>query len=162
MGVSGCGKSTVGRNVADRLGVQFAEGDSFHSKINVEKMSSGRPLNDEDRAPWLAELAFTISKWVEFGKGGVLSCSALKRKYRDCLRGDYGLDAPIHFFLSGSLELIEGRIKQRRDHYMQSDLLFSQFADLEEPETEEHAITINILSPPNVLAKEILIHLGEG
>lgn len=163
MGVSGCGKSTVGQNIAEKLGIRYAEGDDFHSEANVEKMRSGTPLNDDDREPWLTIMANTIAEWVETGEGGVLSCSALKRKYRDRLRGDYGLGGPIRFvYLSGSFELIEGRMKKREDHYMPPGLLTSQFATLEEPSPEEHAIYIDISSSPDVLATEVLISLDEG
>jgi gluconokinase len=163
MGVCGCGKSTVGSNIAKKLGIQFAEGDSFHSEANIEKMSSGTPLNDEDREPWLAVMANTISKWIEAGEGGVLSCSALKRKYRDSLRGDYGLGGPIHLiYLNGPFELIEGRIKKRGGHYMPTCLLTSQFAALEEPEAEECAINIDISLPPEMLALKILSKLDEN
>jgi gluconokinase len=163
IGVCGSGKSTVGKHVAEKLGIQFAEGDSFHSEANVEKMRSGTPLNDEDREPWLAVMADTISEWVETGKGGVLSCSALKRKYRDRLRGDYGVGGPIYLiYLNGPLELIEGRMNQRESHYMPAGLLTSQFATMEEPHREELAINIDILSPPDMLATQILIRLGEG
>jgi gluconokinase len=163
MGVCGCGKSTVGSNVAKELGIQFAEGDCFHSEANIKKMSSGAPLNDEDREPWLDVMANTIAEWIESGEGGVLSCSALKRKYRDRLRGDYGLGGPIHFiYLNGSFELIEGRIKKRVGHYMPPDLLTSQFAALEEPQAEESAINIDISLPPEILATKILAQLDEG
>ena len=163
MGVSGCGKSTVGQNTAEKLGIRYAEGDTFHSAINVEKMRSGTPLNDEDREPWLTVMANTIAEWVEAGEGGVLSCSALKRKYRDRLRGDYGLGGPIRFvYLNGSFELIEDRMQQRENHYMPPGLLTSQFATLEEPDEEEQAIYIDISSSPDVLVTEVLISLDEG
>ena len=163
MGVSGCGKSTVGQNIAEKLGLRYAEGDEFHSEENVEKMRSGTPLNDDDREPWLSVMANTIAEWVEAGEGGVLSCSALKRKYRDRLRGDYGIGGPIRFvYLNGTFELIEDRMKQRKDHYMPPGLLTSQFATLEEPDPEEQVIRIDISSTPDVLATEVLISLDEG
>ena len=162
MGVCGCGKSTVGSNLAEKLGIQFAEGDNFHSEANIKKMSSGNPLDDQDREPWLAVMANTISEWIETGEGGVLSCSALKRKYRDRLRGNYDLGGPIHFiYLNGPFELIEARLKKRGDHYMPSSLLTSRFADLEEPQTEECAINIDISLPPEMLATQILTRLGK-
>jgi gluconokinase len=152
----------MGSNIAEKLDVQFAEGDSFHSEGNIKKMSSGIPLNDEDREPWLDSMANIISGWIETSKGGVLSCSSLKRKYRDRLRGNYGLGGPIHFiYLNGPFELIEGRMKKRVDHYMPSGLLTSQFAALEEPQADECAININISLPPEMLATQILTKLGE-
>jgi gluconokinase len=163
MGVCGCGKSTVGSNIAEKLGIQFAEGDSFHLEANIKKMSSGAPLNDEDREPWLGVMANTISEWVEAGEGGVLSCSALKRKYRDRLRGDYGLGGPFQFiYLNGPFKLIEGRMKKRLRHYMPPSLLTSQFAALEEPQAEECAINIDVSLPPEMLVTKILTRLDEG
>ena len=163
MGVSGCGKSTVGQLVADKLGLRYAEGDEFHSDENVEKMRSGIPLTDEDREPWLTLMANTIAEWVEQGEGGILSCSALKRKYRDRLRGDYGIGGPIRFIhLNGSFKMIEDRMSQRENHYMPPGLLTSQFATLELPDEEEQMISIDIASSPKVLAVEVLIRLDEG
>lgn len=162
MGVSGCGKSTCGQLVADQLGVSFAEGDSFHPPENVEKMRAGTPLTDDDRAPWLMELSSLLAKWVESGEGGVLSCSALKRKYRDVLRGDYGIGGGIRFVhMAGPFELIEDRMSQREGHYMPPGLLKSQFATLEDPEDDEQIIHIDIKSTPPVLAAEVLIRLDE-
>ena len=163
MGVCGSGKSTVGKRVAEKLGVHFAEGDNFHSEANVKKMRSGIPLNDEDREPWLTVLADTISEWIEACEGGVLSCSALKRKYRDRLRGDYGLDGHIHLvYLNGPFELIEKRMKQRGGHYMPAGLLTSQILALEKPHEEELAIYIDIFPKIDMLAEEIIVKLGEG
>ena len=163
MGVSGCGKSTVGQLVADKLGLRYAEGDEFHSDENVEKMRSGIPLTDEDREPWLTLMANTIAEWVEQGEGGILSCSALKRKYRDRLRGDYGIGGPIRLIhLNGSFKMIEDRMSQRENHYMPPGLLTSQFATLELPDEEEQVISIDIASSPEVLATEVLIRLDEG
>lgn len=163
MGVSGCGKTTCGQLVADQLGLPFAEGDSYHPPENVEKMRTGTPLDDEDRAPWLMELSSLLAQWVESGEGGVLSCSALKRKYRDILRGDYGIGGGIRFVhLSGPFELIEDRMSQRENHYMPPGLLTSQFATLEDPDEDEKIIHIDIKSTPAVLAAEVLIRLDEG
>jgi len=162
MGVSGCGKSTCGELVAGKLGVVYAEGDRFHPEANVEKMRSGTPLTDEDRAPWLTDLSSLLAQWVESGEGGVLTCSALKRKYRDILRGDYGVGGDIRFVhLSGPFEVIEERMKTRENHYMPPGLLTSQFATLEMPAEEEKVIHIDITSTPEVLATEVLIRLDE-
>ena len=163
MGVSGCGKSTCGELVARQLGIPYAEGDSYHPPENVEKMRSGTPLTDEDRAPWLMELSSLLATWVETGEGGVLTCSSLKRKYRDVLRGDYGIGGDIRFVhLAGPFELIEARMNQRENHYMPPGLLTSQFATLEEPGADEQVIHIDIKSTPQVLAAEVLIRLDEN
>ncbi|NQV98444.1 MAG: gluconokinase [Rhodospirillales bacterium] len=162
MGVSGCGKSTCGQLVARQLGIPYAEGDSYHPPENVEKMRSGTPLTDEDRAPWLMELSSLLATWVETGEGGVLTCSALKRRYREVLRGDYGIGGDIRFVhLAGPFELIEARMSQRQNHYMPPGLLTSQFATLEEPAADEQVIRIDIKSTPQVLAAEVLIRLDE-
>lgn len=162
MGVSGCGKSTCGQLVAEKLGIEYAEGDSYHPEVNVEKMRSGSPLTDEDRGPWLMDLSSLLARWVETGEGGVLTCSALKRKYRDILRGDYGIGGDIRFVhLSGPFEVIEGRMEMRENHYMPPGLLTSQFATLEMPADEEKVIHIDITSTPEVLATEVLIRLDE-
>ncbi len=162
MGVSGCGKSTCGQLVARQLGVEYAEGDAFHPAENVEKMRSGTALTDADRAPWLMELSSLLARWVESGDGGVLSCSALKRKYRDVLRGDYGIGGDIRFIhLAGPFEVIERRMAQRENHYMPPGLLASQFATLEEPDGDEKIVHIDITSTPEVLATEVLVRLDE-
>lgn len=163
MGVCGCGKSTVGHLVANALELTYAEGDDFHSEQNVEKMRSGTPLDDDDRAPWLAEMATEIASWVEQGKGGVLSCSSLKRRYRDILRGDFGVSDTVRFFhLCGTFELIEDRMSQRQNHYMPPGLLTSQFATLEVPSPDEQVIELDIAHDPEVLARQVLEKLGEA
>lgn len=131
MGVSGCGKTTIGKMTAETLGVPYYEGDEYHPRENIEKMSHGIPLNDEDRDGWLQQLADLIQSKLETGESGVLSCSALKKKYRDRLRTD---PENVHFiYLKGSFELIRERMEKRMNHYMPPDLLRSQFLTLEEP-----------------------------
>ena len=151
MGVSGCGKTTIGEKTAEILGVPYYEGDSFHPKDNVEKMSQGIPLNDEDRSEWLTTLADLISHKLEEGESGVLSCSALKEKYREQLRVDPDL---VHFiYLKGSYDLIRYRMEKRTGHYMPPGLLRSQFETLEEP---ENVCTIQIDQPPEEIVQETL------
>lgn len=154
MGVSGCGKSSVGQMLADRLGVRFLEGDSFHSAQNVAKMRSGVPLTDEDRAGWLASLAGEIRKAVEQGEGVVLSCSSLKRRYRDQLRAAY---PGLHFaHLNGSRELIAERMLARVNHYMPLSLLDSQCAALEPLQQDEAGVVLDIREEPARLVEQIL------
>jgi gluconokinase len=150
MGVSGSGKSLIGAGLARALGVDFVEGDEYHSAENVERMSRGIPLTDEDRARWLRTLAARIRKAKEAGSGLVISCSALKRSYRDILRGD----APgIRFiYLKGGRELIAQRLAGRREHFMPPSLLESQITTLEEPLPGEDAWVCDITqSAPDIV-----------
>ena len=140
MGVSGCGKSTVGRALAQRLHCPFYDGDDFHPAQNVAKMSSGRPLTDADRQPWLAGLRDLLAGHVEKGETAVLACSALKKKYRQQLQ----VNDQIHFIhLQGSFDLIWHRMQARPNHYMKPEMLKSQFETLEAPEADE-AFSIDI------------------
>ncbi len=140
MGVSGSGKSTVGAALAQRLRVPFADADDFHPPANIEKMTAGLPLNDDDRYPWLEAIGDWLA--VRCGDGGVMSCSALKRKYRDQLRRH----CPDVFFLhlSGSLEVIGKRQASRPGHFMPASLLASQFQTLEELEPNERGVAIDV------------------
>ncbi len=132
MGVSGCGKTTIGRLLGESLGWPFYDGDDFHPAANVAKMASGVPLEDEDRAGWLAALAHLIQVRAGAGEQGVIACSALKESYRALLRGaDPG--AVRFVFLKGSYEVIVERLRCRGGHFMKPELLASQFATLEEP-----------------------------
>ena len=155
MGVSGCGKSTVGRLIAEALGARYAEGDSFHPPENVEKMRSGQPLDDHDRTPWLEAMAAAIRDWNARGETVVLACSALKRRYRDVLRsgGDVRF---IH--LAGDKALIAARLAARKGHYMPPTLLDSQFATLEPPGADE-AITVGIDASAETIASQALERL---
>ena len=140
MGVSGSGKSTVGAALAQRLRVPFADADDFHPEANVAKMSAGHALNDEDRYPWLD----AIGDWLaeHCGAGGVMSCSALKRKYRDQLRKHC---PRVHFLhLSGSPEVIGRRQASRPGHFMPASLLASQFDTLEPLEADEHGVVVDV------------------
>jgi gluconokinase len=139
MGVSGSGKSTVGAALAQRLRVPFADADDFHPPANIDKMTAGEPLNDDDRYPWLD----AIGAWLAARQGGgVMSCSALKRKYRDQLRGHC---ADVEFLhLAGSPEVIGRRQASRPGHFMPAALLASQFDTLEPLESDEHGTTIDV------------------
>jgi len=130
MGVTGSGKTTVGLALAKSLAWKFADADDFHSPANVAKMRAGIPLDDADRMPWLAALRSQIDAWRQSGINVVLACSALKQAYRDQLMS--GPDVKL-VYLHGTQELIAQRLSQRRGHYMNPDLLLSQFATLEEP-----------------------------
>ncbi len=152
MGVSGSGKSTIGRLLADRLGWPFFEGDDFHSAANIEKMRRGQPLTDEDRAGWLDALANLIHEQVRQNRSAVITCSALKQAYRDRLQ----MEGVRFIYLRGSSEVIEARLRQRVGHYMPPSLLASQFATLEEP---KNALTVDISLPPDQIVSEIVAAL---
>lgn len=153
MGVSGCGKSTVGQALALANGVPFIEGDQYHPEANVAKMSAGLPLNDGDRAGWLEALQAQISAARHRGEGLVVSCSALKRRYRDLLRQG---DPALRFaHLNGAQALIAARMQARVGHYMPPSLLDSQFRDLEPLQPDEAGVTLDIDTPPADLVKEI-------
>lgn len=151
MGVSGCGKSTVGEQLAPRLGLPFYDGDAFHPAANIEKMSHGTPLTDDDRRGWLATLATKLGQW-ESGGGAILACSALKEAYRTTLQS--GTSSPIHWvFLDGPHELLLARMAGRTGHYMHADMLASQLATLERP---TYALTLSITAPPAALVQQIV------
>ncbi|WP_229262530.1 gluconokinase [Duganella radicis] len=153
MGVSGCGKSTVGQALATANGVPFVEGDQYHPPANVAKMSAGVPLNDDDRADWLLALQAQIGAARLRGEGLVISCSSLKRRYRDLLREG---DPALRFaHLNGPKELIEARMRARVGHYMPTSLLDSQFRDLEPLQADEAGITLDIETPPTELVTQI-------
>lgn len=146
MGVAGNGKTTVGSWLAEELGWNFLEGDDFHPQANIDKMSAGTPLNDDDRRPWLESLAAEIRSLQGRGESSVLACSALKRSYRDLLRaGD-----PSLFFihLVADYETLLDRMK-RREHFMPPALLRSQFDTLEDLESDELGVDISANAPPD-------------
>ncbi|HVX44888.1 MAG TPA: gluconokinase [Mycobacteriales bacterium] len=146
MGVSGSGKTTVGAPMAEQLGWDFAEGDSFHPPENVAKMSSGTPLTDADRWPWLAKLAEWIDEHLAAGESGVVTCSALKRSYRDVLRK--GHESEVFFLhLHGTREQLQERLEGRRGHFMPPGLLSSQLADLEPLGPDERGMTLDVGGP---------------
>ncbi len=155
MGVSGSGKSTVGGLLAERLGVPYAEADDFHPPANIAKMSAGHPLDDEDRAPWLDAIAAWITGRGD--RGGVVSCSALRRRYRDRLRKD----SPGLFFLhlDGSEELIAARLAARTGHFMPAGLLRSQLEALEPLEADEAGAVVAIGGDPGQISERALAAL---
>ncbi len=153
MGVSGSGKTTVGKLLARRTGLPFFEGDSYHPQTNVKKMSAGIPLDDEDRRPWLVTLHELIRTNLEQGHSLVLASSALKKKYRTILRGDLGKKV-IFVYLKGDYATIHQRMKERPEHFMNADMLLSQFAALEEPESGE-ALVISIDQPIPAIVEKI-------
>lgn len=155
MGVSGSGKTTVAALLAGRLGWDFAEGDDMHPAANIAKMAAGRPLTDDDRWPWLAEVAAWIREHTAAHRPGVVACSALKRSYRDVLRGD----AVVFVYLEGSRELIAQRMTARHGHFMPVALLDSQFAALEPPGPDEHAITVDDSDSPEQIAMRVMAEL---
>ena len=143
MGVCGTGKTTIGEGIAHRLACSFLEGDSFHSRENVEKMRAGVPLGDDDRWPWLEKLGRVIGERVSQDQNVVAACSALKRVYRDRLRLFAGMDI-LFIMLDGDPALIEKRMAARTDHYMPPALLQSQLAILERPDEDETSISLDI------------------
>ena len=145
MGVSGSGKSTVAGVVSGRLGWDLAEGDDLHSAANVAKMQAGQPLTDDDRWPWLETIADWIREHTETGTPGVITCSALKKRYRDILRGEN----VVFVFLQGSKDSISGRLASRHGHYMPPALLESQFEALEEPTEDENYISCLLYTSPS-------------
>ena len=151
-GVSGAGKTTVGKLLARELGWHFLEADDFHPAANINKMRSGHPLTDEDRWPWLEALREQIERFLAVEEDAVLACSALKRKYREHLR--VSPDVKV-IFLRGDFALIEKQLRGRRGHFMNPELLQSQFADLEEPEPDEDALTIELGRTPQAIVEEI-------
>lgn len=143
MGVSGCGKSSVGALLAERLGLAFIEGDALHPAANVEKMAKGTPLTDADRWPWLDIIGADMASSLERGEGIVVSCSALKKVYRDRLRAATG--GQLRFvYLHGSRELLTERMGARTGHFMPVSLLESQLATLEVPTGEPGVVTVDI------------------
>jgi gluconokinase len=155
MGVSGCGKTTIGSRLAEDLGWYFLDADDFHSPENIRRMADGQPLSDEDRQPWLARLRTEIVRAIEANENLVLACSALKESSRVRLSGG---DPAVRFvYLRGSEALIRERLRNRSGHFMKADLLSSQFATLEEP---KDAITVDIDDRPLRVVEKIRAALG--
>ncbi len=157
MGVSGSGKTTVGKLLAQSLNWDFSDADDFHPPANIKKMSRGIPLEDADRIPWLLQLQSEIDTWLLENKNVVLACSALKASYREMLCRDQQQIKIV--YLKASFELLTARLKTRENHYMKADLLSSQCATLEEPET---AIIIDASQPLEVMVRQIENHLVGG
>ncbi|NEU79687.1 gluconokinase [Nostoc sp. UIC 10630] len=150
MGVSGSGKTTIGKLLADSLGWEFSDADSFHSLENVDKMRRGIPLTEADRMPWLQDLQTAIKHWLQENKNVVLACSALKDSYRQFLVSDSVRTKLV--YLKGSYELIQIRLKERSNHYMSEKLLNSQFDTLEEP---LDTISMDVAQPPQIIVQNI-------
>jgi len=159
LGVSGAGKTTIGRLLAQELDWPFYEGDDFHPEANIRKMHEGVPLTDEDRQPWLESLRALIQRCLVTGQNGVLACSALKESYRQYLRVD---DEVKFVYLRGDYDLVATQLRQRHGHFMNPGLLASQFMTLEEPEAGEEVITVELGRTPNELVHEIRLRLGLG
>jgi gluconokinase len=154
MGVEGSGKTTIGEVLAAQLGWEFADGDSFHSPANIEKMSHGIPLTDSDRIPWLNSIREAMLQWQAQGQNVVLACSALKRSYRERLQ----VSSEVKLvYLKGSYQLLLERLQGRKGHYAGEQLLASQFANLEEP---TDAIAVEVTPSPPEIVSEIRKRLG--
>jgi len=152
MGPAGSGKTTVGKLLAAQLSWEFADGDDFHPPANIEKMSSGIPLTDEDRLPWLKSIRDAMQQWQAQGKNAVIACSALKRSYRELLGiGANEKDVRL-VYLKGTYDLLLERLHSRKGHYMKDKMLVSQLADLEEP---EDALTVDVSKSPEEIVSEI-------
>lgn len=158
MGVSGSGKTTVASLLAERLGCAFQDGDDLHPRENVEKMRSGTPLTDADRFPWLRAIGRHIDAWRQRGEAGVVTCSSLKRIYRDILVGERRDVALV--YLKGTQALIHGRLKARTSHFMPVGLLDSQFATLQEPAEDERPIVVDIGPEPAEIVEEVVRELA--
>jgi gluconokinase len=157
MGVSGSGKTTLAQALVKLTGWQFAEGDDYHSESNREKMASGIPLTDEDRAPWLATLHALLAGWHERGENGVLTCSALKQAYRDTLVASLPENAYRFVLMEAPKEVIAQRMQKRSGHFMPSTLLESQLATLEQP---ANALHVSAQQPSEDAARQVLAAFG--
>ena len=160
MGVSGAGKSTLAGMLAARLDWDLCEGDDLHPPENIAKMAAGIPLTDADRKPWLERIDAWIREHVDAGRSGIVTCSALKRSYRDILTD--GHDDVGFVYLKGSKNLIAGRLAARKGHFMPPQLLDSQFKALEPPEPDEKALSVPIDATVETIAENIIRRLGLG
>lgn len=160
MGVSGTGKSTVGRLLADRLGADFLEGDAFHPERNIAKMSAGQPLSDDDRWPWLAALADLVADREAEGRPAVLTCSALRRAYRDFLRNAVPSGRLVFLHLHADADVLEQRMRDREGHFMPASLLASQLATLEPLGPEEPGVLVEVSADVATVVAEALAALA--
>lgn len=157
-GVSGSGKTTVGKGIADAMGWEYAEGDDFHSEANVAKMSAGTPLTDEDRWPWLRAIGRWLDRHEHAATSAVVTCSALRRVYRDLLREDRPDVRFCH--VEAAADLIKTRLESRRGHYMPASLLASQFAILEPLEADEPGVVVSAVGTSEEIELRALFALG--
>ena len=157
MGVSGSGKTTIGEQLARRIGWRYEDADTFHPASNVAKMSAGQPLTDEDRWPWLRAIADEIDRASDAGERIVIGCSALRRVYRDALV--HGRNDIRIVYLQGTQALIAERLGQRKGHFMPPGLLTSQFGTLEPPTPDEHAVIVSIDAPVETVVENVLRQL---
>jgi len=153
MGVAGCGKSTVGIALCERVGARMIEGDAFHPESNIRKMSAGVPLDDADRAGWLVRLGEELAKAVAGGETVVLACSALKRRYRDMLRA--AVPELGFVYLELTPDEARERVAHRRGHFMPATLIESQFRDLEPPRNEQHVLSVRATAPLEAIVEDI-------
>jgi gluconokinase len=154
MGVSGAGKTEIGSRLARELGADFIEGDTYHPRANIEKMSAGVALTDSDRQGWLRAIAQRIRLANDSGEAVVVSCSALRQSYRESIRAEAG---PVRFvFLRGERILIEQRLRGRKGHFMPASLLDSQFATLEEPAPDEKVWLVDIAQPADQIVRALV------
>ncbi|CAN7181924.1 gluconokinase [Bosea sp. LjRoot90] len=160
MGVASSGKTSLGERLAQKLGWPFRDADSFHPPANVAKMSSGIPLTDEDRKPWLAAIAAWIDELRASGGNGIVTCSALKRAYRDVIVGKRPDVALV--YLKGSRELIGERMAARQHHFMPPALLDSQFATLEEPGADENPLVVQVEASKDAIVEQVVSELRLG
>jgi gluconokinase len=156
MGVNGSGKSVVGSALAQRLGLAFRDADSFHSQANIDKMAAGHPLDDSDRAPWLAAIGAWLGRHRQ--SGAIVTCSALKRKYRDAIRAAVG-DLPF-LHLDGPVEVVEQRVAGRPDHFMPACLVRSQLEALEHLQPDEVGVRVDFTRPVEEIVDELTSWLG--
>jgi carbohydrate kinase (thermoresistant glucokinase family) len=158
MGVSGSGKTTVAEGLSARLGWPFLEGDSLHPESNVAKMSSGQPLTDEDRWPWLELVADWVAERVAAGEDGIVTCSALKRSYRDVISRDS--DAVVFVHLTGERRTLEERMRTRTGHFMPPGMLASQLETLEDPSSDERSLRVAIEQEPDEIVEAVVSGLA--
>jgi carbohydrate kinase (thermoresistant glucokinase family) len=158
MGVSGSGKTTVAEGLSERLAWPFLEGDSLHPEANVAKMSAGQPLTDDDRWPWLELVADWVAERTAAGEDGIVTCSALKRSYRDVIRRDS--DEVVFVHLTGERETLEERMRARKGHFMPPEMLDSQLETLEEPGPDERSLRVPIEQSPEELIEAVVSGLG--
>lgn len=155
MGVSGTGKTSVAERLASELGIVFIEGDSLHPQANVDKMTAGVALTDGDRWPWLATLAMVVSQHHAEGRSTVLTCSALRRAYRDVLRSRVADDSSFFVHLDAPADLLRERM-ERRDHFMPASLLASQFATLEPLQPDETGVRVDVSAPLDEVTRRVV------